>query len=52
MVSDTPTIRLVGSLHLRPDPDNGPRLIDDATFTGAGPWWNGATRRDPAGPST
>ncbi|MFG2955122.1 hypothetical protein ACGF5O_15485 [Streptomyces sp. NPDC048291] len=34
-VSDTPTIRLLGSLHLRPEQDGGAQVIDDTTFTAA-----------------
>ncbi|MFF7467367.1 PqqD family peptide modification chaperone [Streptomyces sp. NPDC008092] len=34
-VSDTPVIRLPGSVHLRPEPDGGAQVIDDTTFTAA-----------------
>ncbi|MFD4603540.1 hypothetical protein ACFWPQ_36630 [Streptomyces sp. NPDC058464] len=35
MISDTPTIRLVGSLHLHSEPDGGARVIDATAFTAA-----------------
>ncbi|MFJ9565293.1 PqqD family protein [Streptomyces fuscichromogenes] len=31
----TSTMRLVGSLHIRPEPDGGAQVIDDSTFTAA-----------------
>ncbi|MEU6200470.1 PqqD family protein [Streptomyces sp. NPDC047061] len=35
MISDTPTIRLVGSLHPHSEPDGGARVIDATAFTAA-----------------
>ncbi|MER6079752.1 hypothetical protein [Streptomyces sp. NPDC001833] len=34
-MSDTPTLRLPGSLLLRPERDGGAQVIDDTTFTAA-----------------
>ncbi|MFF5138887.1 PqqD family peptide modification chaperone [Streptomyces sp. NPDC013157] len=34
-MSDTPTLRLPGSLQLRPEPDGGAQVIDDTSFTAA-----------------